>query len=774
MLIIKYIKVFFLLLIIHGFLFSQKPNISGKILDSNSLKPISDVNIFVKDKNIGTISDSDGYFFLLLNNNNEKEVTLNIRMIGYDEKLIIVDLLSEKLSCETCKSINLNTILINKKDLEFKAVNIHSHKNESTQISDIIISGSELNENLKGNIATTLTNYPNIGINSFGSVVSKPSLRGFSGDRFLLTNDGDETGDLSQSSIDHVITLDMSEVNQIEIIRGPKSLVYGMNSIGGVVNTNLIGNPSIRVDKFHQKISMGRESYNRGFYGNLMIYVPFKNNQINMFLSNKKTDNEISSIGELDNTQSNTSNYKWSFTSYKKNAYFNFLIEDFNMDYGIPPNPGGHITGVDILLNKRTTQINYHQDIKFNIFQQLDIKYNFIDYIHLELVNDGSNLNDIFDIFNQGDYHVALAKETHNFKIELNSDKVILGLEINKKNFEPSGFYLTPETNENFLSIYGFQETENLDLNLNFLSSFRLGYLQSNPTTTNFQYTQINIDSSQIKKRTFNTASISFGLRKVINNFELNSWIMHTMRPPRVEELYSDGPHLGTYAYEIGNPELEVEKIYGIENSISYNKNPFEFSVVTFYNYSPYYYEMAKMGNCPEALDWNPLSGTSHPCAGSDFIDWGSGEFGFLYKYKSRGSKAIIKGAEIDLKYDFKNIFLNYNLSFVRGDNQTIDRPLSYINPTKQILTLDYNYNYINYKLRFSKIHSQNRLGEFETYTPGAYLTDFVISYNYELHSIAIQFNNIFDEKYYNHLSRIKDITPEAGKNIHLVYKVLF
>ena len=774
MLFIKHIKVSSILLILYSFLFSQEINISGKILDFNSQKPISDVNIFIKDKNIGATSDIDGYFLLLIKNNKQKKVTLNIKMIGYDEQIISVDLVNTKPTCPTCNVINIETIFLAKKDLEFEPVSIHSHKNESTQISDITISGSELNENLKGNIATTLINYPNIGINSFGSVVSKPSLRGFSGDRFLLTNDGDETGDLSQSSIDHVITLDMSEVNQIEIIRGPKSLAYGMNAIGGVVNTSLIGSPSVRVDKLYQRISLGRESYNNGIYGNIMLYAPFKNNQINIFLSNRKTDDETSSIGILDNTESNTSNYKASFTNYMKNSYINFIIEDFNMDYGIPPNPGGHITGVDILLNKKTAQINYHQDIMFNQFKQLDIKYNFIDYIHLELVNDSVNNNNIFDIYNQGDYHVALAKETHNFKVELSAKNLILGFELNKKNFEPSGFYLTPETNETFLSIYGFQDTKNTNFDLNLLSAFRIGYLQSNPTTTNFQYTQLNIETSQIKKRIFNTASLSFGIKKTINKIELNSWIMHTMRPPRVEELYSDGPHLGTYAYEIGNPELEVEKIYGIENSVSFNGKPFELSFITFYNYSPYYYEMAKMGDCPEALDWNPLSGTSHPCAGADFIDWGSGEFGFLYKYKSRGSKATIKGAEINLKYNLNDFFLNYNFSFVNGDNKTANRPLSYMNPTKQILTLNYNKVFTNYKLRFSKIHSQNRLGEFETYTPGALLTDFIITYNYKVHSIAIQLNNVFDEKYYNHLSRIKDITPEPGKNIHLVYKVLF
>ena len=93
--------------------------------------------------------------------------------------------------------------------------------------------------------------------------------------------------------------------------------------------------------------------------------------------------------------------------------------------------------------------------------------------------------------------------------------------------------------------------------------------------------------------------------------------------------------------------------------------------------------------------------------------------------------------------------------------------------PMKQILYFSYNNNYINYKLRFSKIHSQNRLGEFESETAGAFLTDIVISLNYKKHNMTIQFNNIFNEEYYNHLSRIKDIAPESGKNIHLVYKLL-
>ena len=66
-----------------------------------------------------------------------------------------------------------------------------------------------------------------------------------------------------------------------------------------------------------------------------------------------------------------------------------------------------------------------------------------------------------------------------------------------------------------------------------------------------------------------------------------------------------------------------------------------------------------------------------------------------------------------------------------------------------------------------------DKLGEFETVTSGAFLTDIVISLNYKMHSVTLQLNNIFDKEHYNHLSRIKNITPEASRNVHLVYKIM-
>ena len=776
-------KIYIFLIIPFGFLFPSY-SIIGYVLDMDTNEPIQNAQIIAPKQNIGSTTDMEGYFNLIIEesiiNNQIMSLNLVVKVIGYEDKELSINNLNTRN--------DLGKIFLKIKSIELGSVHIHSDINESNQISDIQISGKELGENLKGNIATTLSSQPNIGINSFGIVTSKPSLRGFSGDRFLLTKDGDETGDLSQSSIDHVIALDMTEINEIEIVRGPRSLVYGPNAIGGVVNTSLLGDPKVRFEKFRKHFLIGNDSYNSGLYGNMMLYIPYKNSQFNLFLSQRETGNQQSPDGELENTQSLTEIYKLGFTRYSKRGYLNLELENYNMSYGIPPYPNAHEDGVDILLLKNSHRINYHRDLNLKNFSQLNFKYNFIDYVHIEMVNDDENTNDIQEYLDNGNFHVSLAKITKNYKLELSGKKILYGLELTEREFNPAGFYLTPTTHEKRSSFYGFREFTFKKLGIDFQSSFRLGQLHVNPGQYDINSQAANLilkDSegnpildengnkiSLVEDKEFYNLSLSFGIKKVVDKIEFNSWFMHTMRPPRVEELFSDGPHLASYAFEIGNPNLESERIYGIENSMKYKSDRQSMSVVTFYNYSPYYFEMTKDGLCEIPDDWQPWQ--SHPCAGADFIDWGSGAMGWLHKYSSKGSEVIIKGYEFDWKYYFDNIHITYNLSFVQGDSKTTEMPLSYISPMKQILTFDFIRKNVNYKLRLTNIDAQNRLGQFETSTPNTFLTDFIYTFSFESHRLTLQFNNIFDKTYYNHLSRIKDLKPEPGASIHFNYKVIF
>tara|TARA_B100000029_G_scaffold472413_1_gene512914 strand:+ start:51 stop:593 length:543 start_codon:yes stop_codon:yes gene_type:complete len=178
---------------------------------------------------------------------------------------------------------------------------------------------------------------------------------------------------------------------------------------------------------------------------------------------------------------------------------------------------------------------------------------------------------------------------------------------------------------------------------------------------------------------------------------------------------------------------------------------------------------MNKIGECSGEFK----EGEDHPCAGADFIEWGSGSTGWLYKYQIEATKAILKGLEFRLVYNFKRLKVIYDFSLVRGDNMIDKTPLPYINPDKHILMINYGNEITKNTIRFSKVEAQNRLGEFETYTPSSFLVDYIFSYKKRNQNISIQINNIFNEKYYNHLSRIKSIMPEPGRNISLNYKFI-
>ena len=736
-------KIWLSLIMCLGCLSSQTHVISGKVLDSDTNIPIYNVNVFIENIDIGTMTNEDGQFKLSTNHLKEQKAILNVNMIGYQNLTIPLDFSQSE--------VNLDEIMLKPQSLELESIHIHSHTNKKNQISDILLSGQDLNDNIRGNLAETLSSQSNIGVSSFGVVTSKPIIRGYSGDRFLIIKDGSEIGDLSVSSIDHAIALDMNEVNDIEIIRGPRTLLYGSNAIGGVLSTTANGNPKVRVNKLRAKFIFGGETFNDGIYGNMIFYVPFKNNQINLMVNNRNTGTQTSPIRKLENTYSKTSNYKLGYTSYNSLGYLNFIFSNHNMDYGIPPSLEGHINGVDIKLNKKTFQFNYHRDISIYDFTLFDIKYDYIDYEHQEYENK-------VDYFS-----VSLAKKTQNLKFELQSLDLIIGSEFNYKKFTPGGFFWTPRTDEFNLAMYGFYERQLNSFDL--LGAFRIGRVSIQPEIL---WSFSNIEDSKVTNKIFNYYSSSIGIMKNINNIEFNSWAMYNVKAPRVEELYSDGPHLGTYAYEIGDPDLELEQIYGFESSLKYKGSALKMSISTFYNYSPYYYQMTRMGLCEGEF----IEGESHPCAGSDFIEWGSGSSGWLYKYDTKAIESIIKGIEFNTVYNFSKYEMIYDFSYVQGDDIDNNQPLSYINPMKQVAHFNYIKESIKVGLRFTNIHSQNRLGEFETPTSSAFLVDFIGSYSNKNQNITIQFNNIFNKEYYNHLSKIKSIMPEAGRNILINYKI--
>tara|TARA_B110000438_G_scaffold301464_1_gene356412 strand:+ start:1104 stop:3296 length:2193 start_codon:yes stop_codon:yes gene_type:complete len=725
-----------------GLLWSQEALITGLLLNVKDQTPIHGANIYSEKLGIGVVSQVDGRFSI--NNLSQGKISFTISMIGFKD--VKKSLFLDQDSYDIGKVLMLRDTI----KIEEIVVDAHYELQPENFSSNIYIVGNQYHGNLKSSLALTLEEETGLSIRSMGQGTTQPVLRGYSGDRFLLTEGGTTAGDLSNTSIDHTVSMDMASFNKVRVIRGPEALLYGSNTIGGVIDVSRQVDSEARFKKTSLQAIFGTESSNSSLFGNVVCYVPLNyKHQLRFSLLSRNTGNQISPIGPLANTALSNHELTGSYSYFGKDYRATFSYEQLAMNYGIPGSPEGHISGVDIDMNKNTQKFNVHKDISFMGFQTLDIDQRFISYGHTESVKGSSYPSVILD------------QQIFSLQNTLKRPKVNVGSLFQYRNFQAGGFYWTPDTKELNIAIFGLYEREINDFIVQISS--RAEYLAVTPTHS-WNYLS-NLDVNQVVERRYPIFASAIGVFRPWNNWRLSFGSMLTGRAPGIEDLYSDGPHLGTYAYEIGQPNLGLEKSIGIEASLEHHTQKSDIRLTGYQNYSPNFHISTKMGDGYQA--------------GADYIEWGSGSSGWLYKYQMQGLEAKIYGIESDFNYSLTSLIkLKGSLSITRGKNISGSVPLSYMPPDKILFSTEYNLNQASFTIVIKKVFPQSRLGEFETKTEGYLLTDFNGSYTIYsskvTHKVIFQIDNIFDEVYYNHLSKIKLIMPEKGRNINIQYRIVF
>ena len=719
---------------------AQNLTVSGTIKSARSNKPLQSANVAIVNTDLGTFTDENGRF--VVKDIRSSEVSLKISMIGFVDTTLNVSTKE--------KAYDLGEIKLRIDVLQLSNIDVHAHDNliQPTLLSDVFLSGKDMQEKMYGSIAQTLQNEKGIAIQSMGQATTRPILRGYSGDRFLITKNGVKTGDLSHSSADHAMSLDLGGVERIEVFRGPRALLFGSNTIGGVVNVEKNSLSSQKLDESRSYFISGIDSGNRGLFSSYSFETPWGSNNIRFSTQARKTGNQITPIGELENTSVNNQEAFIGISRIGDNKRAVFSFERVLMDYGIPGSPEGHINGVDLKLSKNTQELNYHQDIDFGGFETLNIDQNFIFYSHSEYESSSSSPA------------VRLSQNILSLKSNLLGKTKELGSSFDYRYFSAGGFYWTPNTSEMKMSVFGLQENELLGFSTQL--SFRAEQSFISPEVkTKFS----NLEVEDVADKQFSFISFAGSAVKKWQNWQWSNTIMRTGKTPDIESLYSDGPHLGSYSYEIGNPALTLEETYGFESSIEYQKEAYFFQFNTYYNQSPNYHQYLKKG-----AGYKP---------GADWIEWGSGSTGWLYIYEMKNIKSELSGGEIQAAYQGKNVDIEADFSFVRGLDKTNKTNLSFMPADKFQLTLSTKENRdLTTSVRFTRGFEQSRLGEFETTTPGYSLIDIYGSYSFGSsngnHRLIFNVNNILDKEYYNHLSKIKTIMPDFGRRISLQYRYLF
>ena len=735
----RYLHLYITLLFFSLLFSEEESSIKGVILDYSNQKPIPGANIYIEDSDLGTVSNELGTFSLSIDNVKINEI--KISMIGYRDTTLLINQNNIKSKYQ---------VFLNPKTIQMSGITVHSHKESKKDVapSSISMIGNKLEKNIISDLATTLSGESGIAIRSSGQATQRPLLRGYSGDRFLITSDGFELGDMSNSTADHAVSMEISAADGVEVLRGPETLAYGSNTIAGIINIiTPFKNPK-KLSSTNYKLLFGHESSNQSNLIGTDINIPLNSYQLSMSLNNRSANNQSSPVGTLKNTALEKSNLTLGLTKFREKNLLTLEIKDFAMGYGIPGSPEGHINGVDLDLKNQTQKLKYHSDINFMSFNILDLEQGYIRYGHKEFVK-GSNYAS-----------VDLRQNIIYFNALLTSKNLKVGANFQNRDYLTKGFIWTPNTSETKLSLFG---VHTLSLtNKKFQFSGRVEYRSINPSADDTFFS--NINPEDVGKRNYLLASFGASALKNWDNISIYNHILYTSRAPRIEDLYSDGPHLGTYSYEIGEPNLEQENTIGFENTTSFVGDSYELKLTSYINYSNNFHVLQREGDGYEP--------------GATWIEWGSGSAGWLYKYKLYGKETLIQGLEPSIRLNLKYFDLLGNASICRGLDLENEKPLAYIPPDLLRIQLEKRILFLNNTLETILVSDQNKLGEFEYPTEGYKLLNYNCSYtfskNENIHQIIFQVTNILNETYYNHLSKIKMIMPEPGRGINLRYKINF
>lgn len=524
-------------------------------------------------------------------------------------------------------------------------------------------------------------------------------------------------------------------------MRGPKVLLHTSSTIGGIVNVVRHDIPISYHDDILGCAGLYAESVNKGYLGSLSAEVPVSGFMLRFEGSRRKSDDLVTPIGVLVNSSSEVNNFGAGGSYLNEFGYAGLSFRDYELSYGIPGGfVGAHPKGVDINILRK--QWNFKSKINFSsvFIDNAEINFSRAYYRHKEYESNGS-IGSEFRILN---YTGAVNFNQKNLGF---INEGILGVSFEHRDFDVGGRVFTSPAKSFNLAAYLF---ENLSAGkFNFEIGARYGYDVIDPEKKNE-----NAKIGNVRKRSFYTYSLSFSvLYSITDIVYVGANINRSSRVPTIEELFSEGPHLAAYSHEVGNPDLNAESGIGAELFVYHKFKSLNFSFNLFRNQIDNYIIQRNTGK----------------------INYST----FLPIYASSGDNAVMYGFEGQVDWNvIGNFHFSSSLSYTNGKFSATGKPIPQIPPLKMLLGFKYQTENFSAGINSEIAHSQKLVDEFEDPTAGYAVIGLYVQYSFStgktIHNFSAASENIFNKEYRNHLSRVKSIMPEAGRNLRLTYKLYF
>ncbi len=718
--------------------------ISGRVIDDANL-PLVGANVYLPELNKGTITNRQGEF--LISGLPAKKIKIQFSFVGYNNSIETVNLLHG----DTILNIELSKEIVQSQEVVVSGATIGAQHENAIKIDvmrsrDILLSGTP-------NFMESLTKVPGVDMISKGQGISKPVIRGLSMNNFLVMNNGIRIENY-QFSEDHPLGIDGNSVGRVEIIKGPASLLFGSDAIGGVLN--FIKEQPAPTGKIEGDYEMQLHSNTLGVSNSLGVKGASEHFFGGLRLSTKNNADYIQGDGDfVPNSRFNEITFNSNIGLTGKVGTAKLFYDNFSQNLGITAPP------VIPLINDRgrKTEI-WFQDLN----HQMISSENNIYIGKLKWVINGGwqqALRKLKTTLEVPVIEMRLNTLTYESKLYFPSTKKteyifgVQGMVQNNRNLNNRLSQFLPDadiSNVGVVALAKFAFNDNLKLQ----GGLRF---DTNKTETTESKTGIQSGNADQVLNQSSNFSGSLGLtyrpaEKI--NFRLN--FAKAYRVPNLSELTSNGMHGNRY--EIGNPDLAPQNSYESDFSIHYHSSFLSFDLAAFYN---------KINNY---IFISPTSDTTSTGA---------------YIYRFSQTDASLFGGEGGIHFHPKRIpWLHIKGTYASVVGKQLNNDYLPFIPAQKFryeirIKKDKMGFLTNPSAKISAISAlkQNHPSPFETVTAGYTVVNFNINSGVKVLQqtliLGISANNIFDVQYFDHLSTLKPLNfYNAGRNFTVSMKIPF
>jgi iron complex outermembrane receptor protein len=613
------------------------------------------------------------------------------------------------------------------------------------------VDGRQLRLRMQNTLGETLTNEPGMSSTYFGPNSSRPTIRGLDSERVQILRNGAQSLDVATLSYDHNVPVEPITVDRVEVIRGPAAVLYGGSAIGGVVN---VLDSRIATERNPRGVSgaidtgYGSDNINRtgavrlnvgldnglnlhfdGFdRANANLRIPgFQNSLLQMQRNVTAGLPPGGGFGSIPNTSASAEGGGIGGSYVADNgSYAGLSYGLYQTNYGTPAEE-------TVRISMKQETINFAGEAReLPGFQSVKVKVGFTNYRHNEL--------------DAGIVEQTFATKGFNSRVEARHNDIgpfegVIGFQGTNYSLGVLGLQpLLPNTQNWSYGLFAFEQAKTGPVT--WQAGANVARAQSDAA--------VGPNNPVPLSRGFTPVSVALGAVYTLTpDYALALNATHTERAPSPQELYSNGPHDVTGTFEIGNPDLKVERSNGVDLALRKRNGPWSGAVSVYYN---------KFQNFIFLTD-------------TGLTDPGTGLPVFAYT----GVPATFFGGEVQGKVRLVDAGYQLDLrgmsDYVHAQNDRLNEPLPRIAPLRVGAGFDYAKGPAGASVDLIRAWGQGRTEAFELPTNGYWLLNASLTYTVKTASqsrvdLYLKGVNLLDQQIRNSTSIIAQVAPYGSRGV--------